>query len=245
MERFLPQKNKHTLRSALFAVAIICVSAGIAYGVQKHVLTTKSVLIVSQPQPQPEDAAQTEAVAVKSETTAPTDQAPQIITPALAAPPEPAPVVVLPMPAVRSKDHAMLLEEAKMYTQPQITTGKYIDISLKYQNMVIFEDGKPLDAYMVSSGMKGHPTPIGTFKIENKSPRAWSKLYGLWMPYWMAYLPDGEMGLQELPVGPGGHREGAAHLGIPVSHGCVRLGIGPAKRVYDWADLGTPVVIHQ
>lgn len=242
MERFLPKNNKHTARSIAFSLAVICISAGIAFAAQKHVPAARSVSIVSQTsssQPQQQEAAATAAEI--------TDPAPQIVAPALAAPPQPAPapIVVPPMPAVRSKDRATLLQEAKTYTQPQITTGKYIDISLKYQNMVTFEDGKALDAYMISSGMRGHPTPIGTFKIENKSLRAWSKLYGLWMPFWMAYLPDGEMGIHELPIWPSGYQEGAVHLGTPVSHGCVRLGVGPAERVYNWADIGTPVVIHQ
>jgi lipoprotein-anchoring transpeptidase ErfK/SrfK len=34
-------------------------------------------------------------------------------------------------------------------------------------------------------------------------------------------------------------------LGIPVSHGCVRVGIGPAENVYNFATIGTKVVIHQ
>jgi len=144
----------------------------------------------------------------------------------------------------RNKNPKTILEEAKSYAQPQIISGKYIDISLKYQNMVIFEDGKVLDAYQISSGKKGLDTPVGNFKIENKSPRAWSAGYGLWMPHWMAILPSGKIGIHELPVWPGGYQEGANHLGIPVSHGCVRLGVGAAKRVYDWAEIGTPVIVH-
>lgn len=236
MERLLPKNNRHTARSIVFFLAIFCVSAGIAFAAQKHFSFAKSSPIVIAQPVQNENPGQVQPA--KAVIDSPLiSKEPQII-----APP---PVVVPPMPAVRSKDQPTLLEEARLYTQPQITVGKYIDISLKYQNMVIFEDGKALDAYMVSSGLKGLDTPTGTFKIENKSPRAWSKKYGLWMPFWMAFLPDGEMGIHELPVWPSGYREGANHLGIPVSHGCVRLGIGPAKRVYDWTDLGTPVIIHQ
>ena len=47
-----------------------------------------------------------------------------------------------------------------------------------------------------------------------------------------------------LPYWPSGYREGTNHLGIPVSHGCVRLGIGPAKTLYDWAEIGTTVAIY-
>lgn len=150
---------------------------------------------------------------------------------------------IIPL-AERNKNPLTRLDEAKEFAKPQILTGKYIDISLKFQNMVIFEDGKVLDAYQISSGKKGMDTPIGTFKVENKTPRAWSKDYGLWMPNWMAILPSGKVGIHELPIWPGGYQEGAKHLGTPVSHGCVRLGKDAAKRVYDWVEIGTPVVIH-
>ena len=154
--------------------------------------------------------------------------------------------VEVPLPArERNKNPETRLNEAMLYATPQILTGKYIDVSLTYQNIVIFQDGKPLKAFLISSGIKGLYTPIGTFKIENKHPRAWSKNYGLWMPYWMAFLPSGEMGIHELPEWPGGYKEGANHLGTPASHGCIRLGIGSAKEVYDWAEIGTPVVIHK
>jgi len=97
---------------------------------------------------------------------------------------------------------------------------------------------------MVSTGKRGMETKTGQFKVSNKVPRAWSKKYHLFMPYWMAMVSSGEFGIHELPEWPGGFKEGQNHLGTPVSHGCIRLGVGPAKIVYDWADLGTPVVIH-
>jgi len=145
----------------------------------------------------------------------------------------------------RNKNPATRLEEARLYAKPQIMSGKYIDISLKFQNMVTFEDGKVLDAYQISSGKRGMETPTGSFRIENKTPRAWSSAYGLWMPNWMAIVPTGKIGIHELPIWPGGYQEGANHLGTPVSHGCIRLGKGSAKIVYDWADIGTPVIVHQ
>lgn len=151
----------------------------------------------------------------------------------------------LTIPIIRDKDPKKRLEEAKIYAKPQIIEGKYIDISLAHQNMVLFENGQFVDSYLVSSGKKGMDTPIGTFKIENKASRAWSKKYGLYMPNWMAIEPNGKYGIHELPEWPGGYKEGANHLGIAVSHGCVRLGEGAAKRVYDWSDIGTPVIIHK
>jgi lipoprotein-anchoring transpeptidase ErfK/SrfK len=136
------------------------------------------------------------------------------------------------------------LEQAKKYTQPKIKEGKYIDINLANQVMTLFAEGKLVDSFIVSSGKRGMDTPKGTFSIHNKAPRVWSKKYGLYMPYWMAVASDGSFGIHELPEWPGGYKEGANHLGIPVSHGCIRLGVGPAKFTYDWTEVGTPVVIY-
>lgn len=137
------------------------------------------------------------------------------------------------------------LRDARTSTKPAILEGKYIDINLTAQVMTLFENGRLLDAYLVSSGKAGMGTPQGQFKIYTKHPRPWSKKYGLYMPFWNAFTPSGSHGIHELPEWPGGYKEGQNHLGIPVSHGCVRLGIGPAERVYNWAYIGTPVVIHK
>ncbi len=149
-----------------------------------------------------------------------------------------------PKPKAWDKNFSVRIEQAKTYTRAKILDGKYIDINLSAQILSIFENGKILDSYLISSGKRDMETPRGTHAIANKFPRAWSNKYGLFMPYWMAITPSGSYGIHELPEWPGGYKEGANHLGIPVSHGCVRLGIGPAKRVYEWAGIGTPVVVY-
>jgi len=121
--------------------------------------------------------------------------------------------------------------------------GKYIDIDLKEQKLCRVESTQLLDCYQISSGKASMPTPTGTFNIQFKNDRQWSKKYGLWMPYWEQI--SGDYGIHELPEWPNGYKEGEAHLGTPVSHGCVRLGVGAAKTVYDWTELGTTVYIHK
>jgi hypothetical protein len=118
-----------------------------------------------------------------------------------------------------------------------------IVINLKTQKLDYFVGGQLWREYIVSTGKAAMPTPKGNFKIVNKSLKAWSKNYGLWMPYWLG-LDHGEFGIHELPVWPNGYREGANHLGIPVSHGCIRLGIGPAQYLYERVGTGTPVMIQ-
>jgi len=132
---------------------------------------------------------------------------------------------------------------SKVEVTPQLTEGKYIDIDLASQTLTIFEDGRSLGSYKISTGKYSMPTPRGNFAIRNKVKRAYSSTYNLWMPYWMAFTWMGH-GIHELPEWAGGIKEGESHLGIPVSHGCVRLGVGPAERVYNWVDIGTPVVVH-
>jgi lipoprotein-anchoring transpeptidase ErfK/SrfK len=138
---------------------------------------------------------------------------------------------------------AIIPEDQVVDLEARVPDGKYIDINLAKQHLSIFEDGERLGTYRISSGKRGMATPTGNFKILSKNGRAWSRKYGLYMPYWMQFTGVGH-GIHELPEWPGGYKEGAAHLGVPVSHGCVRLGVGPAASVYAWADIGTPVVIH-
>jgi lipoprotein-anchoring transpeptidase ErfK/SrfK len=120
---------------------------------------------------------------------------------------------------------------------------KRIEVDLSEQKMRLYENDKMIKEALISSGRPGMETPFGDFKIYNKFPRAWSKSASLWMPYWMAFLPSGFMGIHELPEWPNGRKEGETSLGHPASHGCIRLGVGDAKFVYDWAEIGTPVKI--
>jgi len=123
-------------------------------------------------------------------------------------------------------------------------TGKTIIVNLTDQRLSYYQDGMRLNSYRVSTGRWGFATPIGEFKTQNKIPRAYSKAYGLYMPFWMAFY-RGEYGIHELPEWPNGYKEGENHLGTPVSHGCIRLGVGPAKTLYDWAKVGTTVIVQK
>jgi hypothetical protein len=120
--------------------------------------------------------------------------------------------------------------------------GKYIDVDLANQQLYLFEGQSQVGQFVISSGKWSMPTPTGTRYIDNKNPKAWSAKYGLYMPYWQSI--GGGYGIHELPEWPNGYKEGENHLGIPVSHGCIRLGVGPAQTVYNWTEIGIPVYIH-
>lgn len=120
---------------------------------------------------------------------------------------------------------------------------KRIEVNTKTQKLSYFLSNVKLGEFTVSTGKASMPTPKGTFTVDYKNPKAWSPAYGLWMPYWMS-LYHGKFGLHELPEWPNGYKEGQDHLGTPVSHGCIRLGVGDAKTLYEWTLLGTSVLIY-
>jgi len=125
---------------------------------------------------------------------------------------------------------------------PGMADGKYLEINLATQTMYLYEGDSETAAYSISTGKWDMPTPVGTRSISGKTANAWSAKYGLYMPYWNDI--GGGYGIHELPEWPNGYKEGESHLGTPVSHGCIRLGVGPAEHVYGWAPIGTPVFIH-
>jgi len=117
-----------------------------------------------------------------------------------------------------------------------------IEINLQAQRLDYYVSGIKWRSFAVSTGKPSMPTPTGEFTIVNKIKKAWSKSYGLWMPFWLG-LDRGRIGIHELPVWPSGYREGESHLGKAVSHGCVRLGVGPAEYLFNRVDVGTKVFI--
>ncbi|MEK7184499.1 MAG: L,D-transpeptidase family protein [Patescibacteria group bacterium] len=123
--------------------------------------------------------------------------------------------------------------------------GKYVEVDLSGQMLYQYEGHNLIASYRVSTGKSSTPTPIGIYTINSgKSPRAYSASFGLYLPSWMPFIGS-SYGLHALPEWPGGYKEGESHLGIPVSHGCVRLSTAAAATVYSWADVGTTVVIHR
>jgi len=126
---------------------------------------------------------------------------------------------------------------------PGLYDGKYVEVNLSTQKLYAYTGNNLEGAYTVSTGKWSTPTPIGTRYIESKSDRAYSAKYDLYMPWWNS-IGDG-YGIHELPEWASGYKEGQSHLGTPVSHGCIRLGVGPAEFIYNWAPIGTPVYIHK
>lgn len=125
---------------------------------------------------------------------------------------------------------------------------RYIDIDISEQRLRYYEAGVRLGEHVISTGKWSMPTPIGTHAIRNHILTAYSRPYDLYMDYWMAITPDGSYGIHALPywklAGGGRKYEGEDHLGKRVSHGCIRQSMADAKKLFEWASVGTPVIVH-
>jgi lipoprotein-anchoring transpeptidase ErfK/SrfK len=132
-------------------------------------------------------------------------------------------------------------------TPHRVDPGKKIVINLDEQRMRVYEGGALLHDWPVSTGMEDSPTDRGTFQILSKEEMAFASQWDLWMPYFMAiYRVGGDVhnGIHELPILENGQRLWEGHLGSPASYGCVILGIPEAETLFDWAEIGTLVIVE-
>lgn len=97
-------------------------------------------------------------------------------------------------------------------------------IDLSSQRMYVYVNGKRAYTWLVSTGKQGYRTPTGTFRPKRMKRVHYSDRYN------NAYMPNSIFFLGGYAI----HGTTATgRLGSPVSHGCVRLSQGNAKRLYD------------
>lgn len=120
----------------------------------------------------------------------------------------------------------------------QQSNQRWIKIDLSQQKLTAWEGGKSVYAVIVSTGKKSTPTRTGVFQIQSKhkSARMRGRDYDLpKVPYTMYY--QGSYAIH----GANWHRR----FGTPVSHGCVNVAPNHAKWLFNWASVGTPVVVQR
>lgn len=117
--------------------------------------------------------------------------------------------------------------------------SKRIDVDLSEQRLRYYygEYGEQGN-FLISSGLKWTPTPIGTFSIQKKKPIVNYKGKGY-------NYPNTKWNLQFLPRyyihGAYWHN----NFGKPMSHGCVNVSYENIEKLYSFADEGIEVVVHR
>ena len=105
-------------------------------------------------------------------------------------------------------------------------------LSLSDQHISVYNGSGLVSRSRVSTGMPGHPTPMGIFTIIGRERHHRSNIYsGAPMPFMQRLTWSGI----------------ALHLGVvpgyPASHGCIRLPPGSAERMWGLTKIGERVVI--
>jgi lipoprotein-anchoring transpeptidase ErfK/SrfK len=107
-----------------------------------------------------------------------------------------------------------------------------IVVSIERQKVTIFDANGAFAESPVSTGMKGHATPMGVFSVIQKHKFHHSNIYsGAPMPYMQRITWSGV----------------AMHAGVlpgyPASHGCIRMPMAFAVKMWNWTRMGARVIV--
>ena len=120
---------------------------------------------------------------------------------------------------------------------------KWIEVDLSEQRTTAYERATPIKTFTVATGVRGHDTPVGEYaiwlRVRSQTMKGGSKATGDYYDIpnveWVSYF----------------YQDYALHgawwrkvFGYPASHGCVNMTNDDAHWVYDWAPVGTKVIVH-
>lgn len=121
---------------------------------------------------------------------------------------------------------------------------KWIEVNLTKQTTTLYSGDKALQTFVISSGVHPWPTPTGTYKVWFKNPiqrmrggsREAGDYYDLPNVRWNTYF-NRDIGFHTAYW----HN----NFGRPMSHGCINMREADAKVVFDFAPIGTMVVVKR
>ena len=115
---------------------------------------------------------------------------------------------------------------------PESAGEERVVISLSEQVAYLYRGDTLMAVASISTGVEGRDTPTGIFAVRGKTPFHRSKKYD------NAPMPFTQFIDQYGIAMHGGHNPG-----YPASHGCIRLPLAFAKKLYSVTEVGTPVII--
>lgn len=120
-----------------------------------------------------------------------------------------------------------------------------VDVSM--QRCWLYRGASLLYEWPCSTGQRGYPTRYGTFHVLNKIPVAYGAVWNINMPYWLGIYWAGSLqnGIHGIPWNAStGVRVWRGYVGIPITFGCIMLDDTAARRLYELAYVGMPVIIR-
>ena len=212
-----------------------------------HVTPTRASLMVAVSTTTPVPTVTTTSTAVPSPTSSAT---PTSLSTATEPPPTATATRATPSPTAPPPSSTPSALPATATYQPTVAASptpfptarigdsfRWIDVDLTHQRLIAYEGETPVYTVIVSTGLPRTPTVTGRFKIYVKYRAADMSGPGYYLrqvPYVMYFYRG--YGLH----GTYWHN----NFGHPMSHGCVNLPTPDAAWLFDWASVGTPVVVH-
>jgi LysM repeat protein len=129
---------------------------------------------------------------------------------------------------------------------PVASGTQKVVVSISRQHLWAYSGDKVVFSFVASTGLSSSPTKPGSYRVLDKIPNAYASTWNLQMPYWLGiyYVGRIENGIHALPILSNGQTLWAGLLGRPASFGCVILDTASSKQLYDWVEVGTPVIIQ-
>jgi lipoprotein-anchoring transpeptidase ErfK/SrfK len=144
----------------------------------------------------------------------------------------PAPVAQPRKPKARQPSAKAKAKAAIKETNAKPRGPLIIAVSIEQQKVRIYDSNGLFAESPVSTGMKGHSTPMGVFSVIQKHKMHRSNIYsGAPMPYMQRITWSGV----------------AMHAGVlpgyPASHGCIRMPMAFAVKMWNWTRMGARVIV--
>jgi L,D-transpeptidase-like protein len=115
---------------------------------------------------------------------------------------------------------------------PESAGPERVVVSIGDQLAFLYRGDTLVAASTISTGKDEKPTPTGIFSVLDKRPFYRSKKYDNAPMPWMQRIDQYGIALH-----------GGFNPGYPASHGCIRLPVAFAKKLYTVTGVGTPVYI--
>lgn len=118
-----------------------------------------------------------------------------------------------------------------------VSVGKQIIVDISDSRIYAYENGRLVRSVLASTGLPATPTVKGNFTVQRKYPSQLMSGPGYYLPnvQWIMYFYAGYA-----VHGTYWHN----NFGQPMSHGCVNLPNDEAQWFYEWAPVGTPVLVQ-
>ncbi|MGB0100138.1 MAG: L,D-transpeptidase family protein [Nocardioides sp.] len=128
---------------------------------------------------------------------------------------------------------------------PDSGTGRRVVFSEGEQRVWLVSKGTQVErTYPVSGSVYDNLDP-GTYAVYSRSEQAWGIDDSGTMRYFVRFTQgdNAAIGFHDIPVAGGEPVQSVAQLGTPLSHGCIRQRRSDAVALWEFAPLGTTVVV--